>query len=88
MNRWETYRCACAFGKAVDDKNPWHFPRVGMADNVLYRGSWIIKHTVTGQEAVIRRPGASALHAEADACCFDWFDQSLPKPATHTEARK
>ena len=80
MARLETYRCACAFAKAVDDKNPYHFPRVGMADNVLYKGHWIIRHRLSGREALIVRPGAGTLHAEADQCCFGWFDQSLPPP--------
>jgi hypothetical protein len=101
MARWETHRCACAFAKDVDDKNPYHFPRVGMADNmsdaeyeaildpghrlifgvVIYRGHWIIRHTGTGRQSTIIRPGAGTLHAEADSCCFDWFDSTLPRPA-------
>jgi hypothetical protein len=79
--RWETYRCACAFAKVVDDKNPYHFPRCGMADNVLLKGNWMIRHLGTGRVATIARPGAGTLHAEADACCFDWFDRLLPPPA-------
>ncbi|MAB00138.1 MAG: hypothetical protein CMN87_12270 [Stappia sp.] len=79
-SRWPIHPCACAFAKTVDDRNPRNFPRVGMVDNVLYRGSWIIRHSLTGQEAVIRRPGGGPLHAEADDCCFDWFanDQDTP----------
>jgi hypothetical protein len=76
--RWEQHRCACAFGKAVDDKNPHNFPRIGMADNVIYRGHWIIQHIGTGRSSIIIRPGAGTLHAEADKCCFDWFDSNLP----------
>ncbi|SFX49367.1 hypothetical protein SAMN04244548_01231 [Paracoccus pantotrophus] len=86
MNRWLSFPCACAFAKSVGDKNPFHFPRVGMADNVLYRGNWIIEHRLTGQQAVIVRPGAGVLHAEADKCCFDFFDQSLPPPASDGRA--
>jgi hypothetical protein len=81
MARWERHRCACAFAKEVDDQNPYHFPRVGMADNVIYRGHWIIRHTGTGRQSTIIRPGAGTLHAEADNCCFDWFDSTLPPPA-------
>ena len=80
MPRWTGHRCACAFAKEVDDRNPWHFPRVGMADNVIYRGSWIIKHKESGRETVINRPGEGPLCAEADTCCFDWFDQTLDGP--------
>jgi hypothetical protein len=49
------------------------FPRVGIADNVLYRGGWIVRHEATGQEAVIRDHKKPPLHAEASECCFDWF---------------
>lgn len=80
MSRWQTFRCACAFAKSVDDKNPYHFPRVGMADNVLYRGHWIIRHILTGADAVIWRSGDGTLHVEADTCCHGWFDETLPKP--------
>ena len=73
----ERHTCACSFGKAVQDRNPCHFPRVGMADNVLYRGYWIIRHIQSGREAVIIRPGEAPLHAEADTCCFSFFDQHL-----------
>jgi len=72
--RTATYRCACAFAKTVRDKNPCNFQRVGMADNVLYRGHWIVRHTISGREAIIWRAGSPALHAEADECCFGYFD--------------
>lgn len=72
--RWETHPCACSFAKSVGETDPTQFPRVGMVDNVLYRGHWMIRHKPTGKEAVIRRPGAGALHAEADTCCFDYFN--------------
>lgn len=76
MAQIQSYPCACAFAKAVDDKNPSHFPRVGIMDNVLYRGHFIIRHSESGQEAVIVRHGEPPLHAEADACCFGYFIQS------------
>ena len=74
MARWNTYPCACSFAKTVNDTDPTHYPRVGMADNVLYRGCWIIKHSVTGVEAYIRDPKKPALHAEAAECCFRYFE--------------
>lgn len=71
----DTYPCACAFAKAVGgDRNPHHFPRVGMADNVLYRGHWMVRHEPTGTVAIIARQGAPTLHAEADKCCFGYFE--------------
>ena len=70
--RQESHRCACSFAKAVGDRDPTHFPRVGMAENVLLRGHWIIKHSESGRTSVIRREGP-ALHAEADTCCFGYF---------------
>lgn len=73
MSRWPAYPCACAFAKTVGDDDPTHYPRVGIADNVIYRGRWIVRHSVSGQEAIIGRPSAPPLHAEADACCFDYF---------------
>lgn len=80
--RWQSYRCACAFAKELGDKDPCNFPRVGMADNVLYRGHWIVRHKPTGTEAVIG-VGRGALAPEADACCFGWFDETacaIPEP--------
>lgn len=77
MARIDTYPCACAFAKTVGDKDPCHFPRVGMADNVLYRGCWIVKHTLTDTEAYIRDPKRPPLHAEADVCCFGYFVQPV-----------
>ncbi len=76
---WEQYRCACAFGKAVGDSNPFHFPRVGMAHNIIRRGHWIIRHSKTGREATIIRGGAGPLHPEADTCCFEFFDTTEPE---------
>jgi hypothetical protein len=76
MAKPEIYPCACEFAKTVDDRDPRNFPRVGMIENVLLRGSWSIRHKITGREAVIRRPGAPPLHAEADDCCFDYFVNS------------
>jgi hypothetical protein len=73
MAKFEIHRCACAFAKTVDDTNPRHFPRVGLIDNVLYRGHFLIRHTGTGKEAAIVRPGEPPLHAEAASCCFDYF---------------
>lgn len=73
MTKAEVHPCACSFAKTVGDRNPHHFPRVGMADNVLYRGHFLIRHTDTGKEAVIARPGEPALHAEAAPCCFGYF---------------
>ncbi len=77
-SRWEKHPCACSFGKTVDDRNPYHFPRVGMVDNVLYRGSWMIKHTGTERVAIISRPHDGPLCAEADVCCHDWFTEDQP----------
>lgn len=71
----DVHRCACAFAKSVNETDPCQFPRVGMADSVLYRGHWIIEHKPTGQQAVIRRNGARPLHAEADKCCFEYFTE-------------
>lgn len=73
MARYENFPCACAFAKSVGDNDPTHFPRVGMVDNVLYRGHWMVRHSVTGAEAVIVRPGEPPLHAEAAECCFSYF---------------
>lgn len=67
------YRCACEFAKIVNDNDPTHYPRVGMVDNVLYRGSWLIQHSITGKQAAISRPGEGPLCAEAAPCCFDYF---------------
>ena len=78
MGRWLQFPCACAFAKSVDDRNPFHFPRVGMADNVLYRGRWIIRSLKTGEEATIVTK--DVLGAEAQSCCFEWFDQNLTGP--------
>jgi hypothetical protein len=88
MARWEKHRCACAFAKDVGDKNPYHFPRYGMAENVLLQGHWIIRHTGTGRLSTIIRPGAGVLHAEADKCCFEWFDSTLPKPVQKGESHE
>lgn len=74
MSRLINYPCACAFAKTVNDKNPFHFPRVGLSTDVLYRCRPIIKHSLTGVRAQILRS------KEADDCCFDWFDQSLTGP--------
>lgn len=74
MSRMKNYPCACAFAKVVDDKNPYHFPRVGMSTDVLYRCRPIVEHYLTGTRATILRS------KEAAECCFDWFDQSLPQP--------
>lgn len=75
----EKFPCACSFGKAVKDRDPHNFPRVGMADTVMYRGGWIVRHVLTGREAIIRRPNEAPLHAEADKCCFAWFDHAKGK---------
>lgn len=81
--RADKYPCACAFAKHVDDRNPYHFPRVGMADSVIYRGRWIIRSLKTGEEAIIATK--ETLGAEAQSCCFDWFDQSLSGPTIAKE---
>ncbi|GGE30398.1 hypothetical protein GCM10011360_18010 [Primorskyibacter flagellatus] len=75
MSRMESFPCACAFAKSVNDRSPFNFPRIGMADTVLYRGYWINRHTTTGRTAVIMRIGEGPLHPEARQCCFEWFDQ-------------
>ncbi|TCT34616.1 hypothetical protein EDC90_103310 [Martelella mediterranea] len=80
MPAHETFPCACAFAKAVDDSNPEHFPRVGIADNVLYRGHWIIRHSQSGREAIIARSNEPPLHAEVAACCLNYF-QRIPSHA-------
>jgi hypothetical protein len=77
----EAHRCACSFAKAVGDNDPTHFPRVGMSENVLLRGHWIIKHSESGRTSVIRREGP-ALHAEADTCCFGYFVAKTVKDLT------
>jgi len=83
-DRWPRFRCACEFAKTLDERDPCNFPRVGLADNVLLRGRFIIRHTPTGKEAVItgHPPYTFAeIPAEAAECCFDWFnevDQSSP----------
>lgn len=69
----ESYRCACAFGKVMKDRDPTQYPRVGISDNVLYRGNWIVEHKPSGTRSVIGM-GRGVLVAEADTCCFDWFD--------------
>lgn len=74
MYNTKTYPCACSFAKVKRDRDPTQFPRVGMIDNVIYRGSWIIEHKPTGEQAIIRNPERPWLHGEADKCCFDWFD--------------
>ena len=87
MGRWKTFRCACEFAKSVDDPNPYHYPRVGIADNVLYQGHWIIRHSVTGEEATIWRPGEPALHAECAPCCMSYFDKSAKPDAPSNDGR-
>lgn len=76
---WAVYPCACSFAKNVGETDPCQFPRVGMADNVLYRGHWIIEHKPTGKQALIVRQGEPPLHAEAAACCFDYFNDKEPE---------
>lgn len=73
-SRWAVHPCACSFAKEVGDKDPRHFPRVGMADNALYRGGWIVRHSGSGKEAIIRDLNRPTLHAEADKCCFGYFE--------------
>lgn len=85
MSRWPTYPCACSFAKTVDDKDPTAFPRIGMADNVLYRGYWIIKHSMTDAEAIICDPKRGPLHAEARDCCWDWFDTTGLTPKERSQ---
>lgn len=75
-----SFKCACEFAKHVGDNNPYHFPRVGMSDGVLYRGHWIVEHFVTGERAVICDPKRGALHSEADKCCFGYFDANAKPP--------
>jgi len=74
MAQMEVHRCACSFGKAVKDRNPYNFPRVGMIDNVLYRGNWIVRHSTSGTEAVVG-VGRGTLAPEADECCWRWFTE-------------
>jgi hypothetical protein len=77
--RGGVYRCACEFGKVMGDNNPWHYPRVGMADNVLYRGNWIVEHKPSGTTAIVGVTRGT-LAPEADECCHKWFDKDAPKP--------
>lgn len=74
MASFETHPCVCSFAKTVNEKDPAQFPRIGMVDNVLYRGHWLIEHKATKKQAVIWRQGEPALHAEADTCCFEYFN--------------
>jgi hypothetical protein len=74
-NRQKAYRCACEFGRAMGDNNPWHYPRVGIADNVLYRGNWIVEHSPSGTTAVVGVTRGT-LAEEADDCCLAWFDRA------------
>lgn len=71
--RRTVHKCACSFAKMVEDRDPFNFPRIGIEDNILYRGNWIIKHRLSDNIAVIRDHKRGTLHAEADVCCFDWF---------------
>lgn len=86
MNRLKQFPCACAFAKTVDDRNPFHFPRVGIADNVLYRGRWIIHSLKTGDKATINTP--ETLGAEAQDCCWDWFDTTVGGPTIARETQE
>lgn len=74
-SRWPSYRCACEFAKTLDEKDPCAFPRVGMAENVLLRGRFILRHKPSGKEAIIvgHGPATGDIPAEAAPCCFDWF---------------
>ena len=72
--RIQKYPCACSFAKSVNEKDPTAFPRIGVSENVLRHGYYVIEHKPTGKQAVISRPGAGPWHPEADECCFDWFE--------------
>ena len=73
------YHCACAFAKELGEKSPFMFPRVGLVDNVLYMGSFILQHRPTGRRAIV---GVTAyteygrVVMETDGCCHQWFDSS------------
>ena len=71
----KSYRCICAFAEDLGETSPYQFPRVGMADNVLYRGRWIVQHAPSGQQAVIGG-NRGTLAPEAAECCPDWFTRS------------
>ena len=62
----------------MQDKNPTNFPRVGVQDNIVYSGAWIVRHTLTKKEAVIADLDRPRLHSEACDCCFSWFDMDYP----------
>ena len=74
--RWQSFRCVCEFAKFVGETSPCVFPRVGISDNVLLRGCWIIRHEPTGQEATIighGYPEYKSFPPEAMACCALYF---------------
>lgn len=74
MNRYENHRCACSFAKAVGEKDPTQFPRIGMVENILLRGNFLIQHKGTGRvTAIFRNREGGGIPAEADECCFKYF---------------